>query len=110
VDLLAAEERAREAVLSARARLLKFWHENIDDTMPLRVLRPDHICDRNGPAEGFIGENGYEAIAGIYPTCSHCGMVQVPGGDAVSEGVPGGDVTTEGVPGRDVTGASSVSY
>lgn len=53
---------------------------HIDDTMPLRVLRPDHICDCDGPSEGFIGENGYETIAGTYPTCSHCGMVQVPNG------------------------------
>jgi hypothetical protein len=68
--------------------------------MPLRVLRPDHVCDCNGPAEGFIGENGPEAIAGIYPTCSHCGMVQVTAGDVTSERVPGGDAT----------GASRVSY
>ena len=41
----------------------------------------DHSRDRDGPTEGFVGENGYDAIAGIYPTCSHCGMVQRPGGD-----------------------------
>ena len=81
VDLIALEERAREAVLNSRGRLVKLWHDNIDDTIPLRVLQPDHICDRDGPTEGFIGESGYDAIAGVYPTCSHCGMVQLPGGD-----------------------------
>ena len=68
-------------MLRLRARLIKLWHDNIDDTIPLRILKPDHLCDQDGPTEGFVDETGPEPIAGIYPTCSHCGMVQLPGGD-----------------------------
>jgi hypothetical protein len=69
-------------VLKSRARLVKLWHDNVDDTIPVRILKLDHICDSDGPTEGFIGDNGHEAIAGIYPTCSHCGMLQVRAGAA----------------------------
>ena len=84
MDLIAVEERAREAVLHSRARLVRFWHDNIDDTIPVRVLKSDHLCDRDGPTEEFVDENGHEATAGIYPTCSQCGMLQMPGGDVTS--------------------------
>ena len=81
LDLIVVEERAREKVLHLRARLIKLWHDNIDDTIPLRILKPDHLCDQDGPTEGFVDETGHEAIAGIYPTCSQCGMLQLPGAD-----------------------------
>jgi hypothetical protein len=64
LDLIAVEERAREAVLHSRARLVKFWHDNIDDTIPVRPLKPDHVCDSDGPTEGFVDENAQEASAG----------------------------------------------
>jgi hypothetical protein len=38
-DLIGVEERAREAVLHSRAALIRFWHDNLDDTIPVRVLR-----------------------------------------------------------------------
>src|SRR5262245_25355942 len=50
-DLISVEERAREAVLHSRAALIKFWHDNLDDTIPVRVLKPTHLCDRDGPTE-----------------------------------------------------------
>lgn len=84
LDLVAAEERAREAVVLARARLVEFRHGNIDDTIPLRVLKPDHVCDRSGRAEKVIDETGDVAITGIYPTCSACGMPQLSGSDVTS--------------------------
>src|SRR5262245_9428407 len=80
LDLIVVEERAREAVLHSRAQLIKLWHDNIEDTIPLRILKPDHICDRAGPTEGFVDETGHET-AGIFPTCSKCGMLQLPGAD-----------------------------
>ena len=89
-DLIVVEERAREAVLHSRTALIKFWHDNLDDTIPVRVLKATHICDHDGPTEDFVDQTGPEVIAGIYPTCSRCGTLQVPG--------------------RDVTGTSSVSY
>ena len=85
------EERARETVLRLRARLIKLWHDNIDDTIPVRILKPDHLCDQDGPTEGFIDETGPEPIAGNYPTCSQCGRVQLPSVDltgAATNGAP----------------------
>jgi hypothetical protein len=84
LDLIAVEERAREAVLHWRARMIKLWHDNIDDTIPVRALKSDHICDSDGPTEAFVDENGHEATAGIFPTCSQCGTLQMPGGDVTS--------------------------
>lgn len=89
--MIVLEERARETVLRLRARLIKLWHDNIDDTIPVRILKPDHLCDQNGPTEGFVDETGAEPIAGIYPTCSQCGSVQLPGVDltrASTNGAP----------------------
>ncbi len=76
LELISAEERARETVLLARSRLLRHWQGNLDDTIPLRVLNPDHICDRNGPTERVIDETGDQPITGLFPTCSVCGVPQ----------------------------------
>jgi hypothetical protein len=72
-------------VLHSRARLVKFWHDNIDDTIPVRALKSDHVCDSDGPTEELVDQDGHDASAGIYPTCSQCGTLQVPGGDVTSE-------------------------
>jgi hypothetical protein len=77
MELIAAEERAREAVLLWRGRLIRRWRNSLDQTAPLRILKPDHTCDRIGPAQRVIDETGEQPITGIYPTCSVCGTPQV---------------------------------
>lgn len=76
LELVAVEERLRETVLLSRRRLIKHWHDSLDDTIPVRVVRPDHVCDCTGPAETVVDETGGSAIIGIYPTCSVCGVPQ----------------------------------
>jgi hypothetical protein len=76
-ELIAAEERARTQVTLSRARLMQHWRDSLDDTLPLRVLRLDHSCDRNGPTQRVLDRTGPEPLTSIYPTCSICGTPQV---------------------------------
>jgi len=86
-DLIVVEERAREAVLHSRTALIKFWHDNLDDTIPVRALKPSHICDHDGPTEELVDQTGPEVIAGIFPTCSQCGILQMPSREATARSV-----------------------
>ena len=38
LDLIAAEERIREAVILARVRLINRWRDSLEETSPLPVL------------------------------------------------------------------------
>ena len=80
-ELIAAEERARERVLLVRKRMIKHWRASLGETTPLRILNPDHSCDRNGPAEKVTDETGETRVTGIYPTCSVCGLPQLSAAD-----------------------------
>jgi hypothetical protein len=76
LEFVTAEEAARERVLLARMRLLKHWRDSLDDTTPLRILKP-HVCDARGLPAKVVAESDGAAITRIYPTCSTCGKPQV---------------------------------